>query len=143
MRGKQYSPFFKGFLKGCQYAGISAYRVSKEFGIPKSTFCRFYSELKSIKINDYLYKTKKQKPRSKNFKLLTEREVRELLREVRRNPRVSLKQLGAQLILGRKIGRTVLQKTLQEHHYKSVRPSVKQKSDKNYKKCRKLWAKTP
>ena len=53
MKGQRYTEFAKGFLKACQYFGISAYRVSKEFDIPKSTACRLYKELKNVKLQSH------------------------------------------------------------------------------------------
>ena len=82
MKGQRYTKFAQGFLKACQYFGISTYRVSKEFDIPKSTACRLYKELKNVKLEDNLYK--KQKPAHIKLEDFHKRGVRNILRALKK-----------------------------------------------------------
>ena len=132
MKGQRYTEFAKGFLKACQYFGISAYRVSKEFDIPKSTACRLYKELKNVKLEDNLYK--KQKPAHMKLEDLHKRGVRNILRAVKKNPKITIDKLCTLLIPGQTVSRNVIRRILRRNRFKfyvpSSRPYLKKKSTK-------------
>ena len=133
MKGQRYTEFAKGFLKACQYFGISAYRVSKEFDIPKSTACRLYKELKNVKLEDNLYK--KQKPAHMKLEDLHKRGVRNILRAVKKNPKITIDKLCTLLIPGQTVSRNVIRRILRRNRFKfrvpSSRPYLKKKHKKN------------
>ena len=140
MKGQRYTEFAKGFLKACQYFGISAYRVSKEFDIPKSTACRLYKELKNVKLEDNLYK--KQKPAHMKLEDLHKRGVRNILRAVKKNPKITIDKLCTLLISGQTVSRNVIRRILRRNRFKFRVPSSRPYLKKSTKKKRRLWAKT-
>ena len=132
MKGQRYTEFAKGFLKACQYFGISAYRVSKEFDIPKSTACRLYKELKNVKLEDNLYK--KQKPAHMKLEDLHKRGVRNILRAVKKNPKITIDKLCTLLIPGQTVSRNVIRRILRRNRFKFRVPSSRPYLKKKYKK---------
>lgn len=116
MKRKSYPQLVKGLLNWCQYFDISAYEVSKEFTISKSTACRLYNKLKTVKLEDYHKENLKMAHIM--LKLTSKHKIREILYEVIKYPRISIDQLRTQIIPGCKVSRSLIQKTLLQIYFK-------------------------
>ena len=86
---RQYNTYERGLICGAVASGVTPYRIQKNYGVPESS-------TRSIVSNALIRHNPDFKPRSERPRKLTIRDERHILRIIRRDPKITYKNLIAE-----------------------------------------------